>query len=124
MQKKKVTKKQIVEYVEKYIVEVENHYGLSKHQQTSPYVYLSKDTIDDIKGEYCYLFNEITIYYNNIGSLEELIRTVIHEYQHYLQSPSWMTRYYKMGYDYSNHPYEVAAYKEEENWETIWKQAS
>jgi hypothetical protein len=70
------------------------------------------------------MINEITIYYNNIGSLEELIRTVIHEYQHYLQSPSWMTRYYKMGYDYSNHPYEIAAYKEEENWETIWKQAS
>jgi Zn-dependent peptidase ImmA (M78 family) len=124
MKKTKVTKKQIVEYVEKYIVEVENHYGLSKHQQTSPHIYLSKDIIDDIKGEYCYLFNEITIYYNNIGSLEELIRTVIHEYQHYLQSPSWMTRYYRMGYDYSNHPYEVAAYNEEENWETIWKQAS
>jgi hypothetical protein len=124
MKKTEVTEKQIVEYVEKYIVEVESHYGLSKHQQTTPYIYLSRDIIDDIKGEYCYMINEITIYYNNIGSLEELIRTVIHEYQHYLQSPSWMTRYYKMGYDYSNHPYEIAAYKEEENWETIWKQAS
>jgi Zn-dependent peptidase ImmA (M78 family) len=124
MKKTEVTEKQIVEYVEKYIVEVESHYGLSKHQQTTPYIYLSRDIIDDIKGEYCYMINEITIYYNNIGSLEELIRTVIHEYQHYLQSPSWMTRYYKMGYDYSNHPYEIAAYKEEENWKTIWKQAS
>ena len=124
MKKTKVTRKQIVEYVEKYIVEVENYYGLSKHQQSTPYIYLSKDIVDDIKGEYCRMINEITIYYRNIDSLEELIRTIIHEYQHYLQSPSWMTRYYKMGYDYSNHPYEVAAYKEEENWQTIWKQAS
>ncbi len=124
MKKQTVTRKQIIEYVEKYIGEVESHYGLSKHQHTSPYIFLSKDVIDDIKGEYCYMFNEITIYYKNITSLEELIRTIIHEYQHYLQSPSWMTRYYKMGYDYSNHPYEIAAYNEEENWETIWKQAS
>jgi len=124
MKKQTVTRKQIIEYVEKYIGEVENHYGPSKHQQTSPYIFLSKDVIDDVKGEYCYMFNEITIYYKNITSLEELIRTIIHEYQHYLQSPSWMTRYYRMGYDYSNHPYEIAAYNEEENWETIWKQAS
>ena len=124
MKKQTVTRKQIIEYVEKCIGEVENRYGPSKHQQTFPYIFLSKDIIDDIKGEYCYMFNEITIYYRNIESLEELIRTVIHEYQHYLQSPSWMTRYYRMGYDYSNHPYEVAAYNEEENWEVIWKQAS
>ena len=122
MKKQTVTRKQIINYVEKYIGEVENYYGPSKHQQTFPYIFLSKDVIDDIKGEYCYIFNEITIYYKNITSLEELIRTVIHEYQHYLQSPSWMTRYYRMGYDYSNHPYEIAAYKEEENWERIWKQ--
>ena len=124
MKKTKVTRKQIVEYVEKYIVEVENYYGLSKHQQSTPYIYLSKDIVDDIKGEYCRMINEITIYYRNIDSLEELIRTIIHEYQHYLQSPSWMTRYYKMGHDYSDHPYEIAAYKEEENWQTIWKRAS
>jgi hypothetical protein len=124
MKKQIVTRKQIIEYVEKYLAQVENVYGKSKHQQTTPYVYLSKDVIDNIKGEYCYILNEITIYYRNINSLEELIRTIIHEYQHYLQSPSWMTRYYRMGYDYTNHPYEVAAYNEEENWNTIWKQAS
>lgn len=124
MKKQKVTRKQIIEYVEKYIEQVENHYGPSKHQQTPPHIFLSKDIIDDTKGEYCHMFNEIILYYRNITSLEELIRTIIHEYQHYLQSPSWMTRYYRMGYDYSNHPYELAAYNEEENWQTIWKQAS
>jgi hypothetical protein len=27
-----------------------------------------------------------------------------------------MKRYYNMGYNYNDHPYEVAAFDEEENW--------
>lgn len=123
MKKPVVTRKQVIAYVEKYIEVVEKYYGESKHQKTTPYITLSSVIEDDIKGEYCYIFNEIIIYWKNICSLEELIRTLIHEYQHYLQSPSWMTRYYRMGYNYSNHPYEIAADKEEENWKIIWEQA-
>ena len=33
--------------------------------------------------------------------------------KHYLQSPSWMKRYYDMGYEYNNHPYELEALEEE-----------
>ena len=119
-----VTRKDIKKHIEKYLPVVENHYGDSKHHSTTPYVYISNDVIGDVKGEYCYLLNEITVYWKNITSLEELIRTIVHEYQHYLQSPSWMTRYYNMGHDYESHPYEVAAYNEEENWKKIWKKAS
>jgi hypothetical protein len=50
-------------------------------------------------------------------SREHIIQTLVHEYQHYLQSPSWFKRYYDMGYHYGNHPYEVQAYGEEKNWE-------
>jgi len=121
---KKVTKQDIIDLTEKYIKTVEEYYGESNHQSTTPYIYMSDDIIDDIKGEYCHLFNEITVYWQNINSLEELIRVIVHEYQHYLQSPSWMTRYYKMGHTYDSHPYEVAAYAEEENWKTIWKIAA
>lgn len=124
MSKQKVTRKQIMEYTEKYIEHIEKVYGLSNHQVCTPYLFMSGEKRDDIKGEFCHLFNEITIYWKNITSLEELIRTLIHEYKHYLQSPSWMTRYYKMGYTYDNHPYEEAARKEEENWYNIWEQAS
>ena len=46
MKKQTVTRKQIIEYVEKCIGEVENHYGPSKHQQTFPYIFLSKDIIE------------------------------------------------------------------------------
>lgn len=124
MQEIKVTKEELVTWVEKYYQEVVNQYGYSKHHEYTPYVYLSDEMKEDLEGEYCYILNEITLYYNNINSVEDLIRTLIHEYQHYLQSPSWMTRYYRMGYDYSNHPYEVEALQEEENWHKIWKQAS
>ena len=30
-----------------------------------------------------------------------------------------MTRYYNMGYNYSDHPYEIAAFNEEKNWELV-----
>ena len=50
-------------------------------------------------------------------SREHIIQTLVHEYQHYLQSPSWFKRYYDMGYGYNDHPYEVQAYAEEKNWE-------
>ena len=50
---------------------------------------------------------------------KHLAETIIHEYQHYLQSPSWYTRYYSMGYRYDNHPYEIAAFKEESNYQMV-----
>jgi len=122
--KKKVTPEELVEITSKVLTEVENTYGFSNYQPSLPHIYLSGDDIDGTKGEYCFIINEITLYYTNINSMEELIKTLIHEYQHYLQSPSWFTRYYNMGYSYNDHPYEVQAYKEEEKWEKIWKKVS
>jgi hypothetical protein len=30
-----------------------------------------------------------------------------------------MTRYYNMGHNYSDHPYEIAAFAEESNWKQV-----
>ena len=100
---------------------ITKHYGESKHQQSTPYIVFEDSPYDDaddkdLIGEYCSMMNEIVVYWKNIPSSEVLIRTMVHEYQHYLQSPSWMTRYYNMGYGYNDHPYEIQAYNEEENW--------
>lgn len=124
MSERKVTQEELVEMTTKYYKVVEDLYGYSKHHESTPYIHLSDEDKETLKGEYCYILNEIIIYYKNIGSEEDLIRTLIHEYQHYLQSPSWMTRYYRQGYTYDNHPYEVEALQEEENWYKIWKQVS
>jgi len=62
------------------------------------------------------MMNEITIYYPNMKSRKMIVETLIHEYQHYLQSPIWFKRYYNMGHDYVSHPYEVAATKAEKDY--------
>lgn len=112
--------------IEKYFGRVVDKYGVSKHHDTTPYLSIEDSPYDDaddsdLIGEYRADLNEIIIYHKNIKSIEELIRTLIHEYQHYLQSPSWMTRYYNMGYRYDNHPYEVAAYEEEKHYKKIYE---
>jgi hypothetical protein len=101
--------------------DVVKYYGYSKYQNTTPFIEIEDSPYSDaddpnLIGEYCNLNNSLIVYWKNIKSKEQLIRTIVHEYTHYLQSPSWMTRYYNMGYNYSDHPYEVEAYNEEENW--------
>lgn len=111
---------QIKKIVDETFPKVVSHYGESKHFDNVPWVMIEDSPYDDADdpdciGEFCSMGNELIIYWKNIKSKEELVRTIVHEYQHYLQSPSWMKRYYNMGYDYSDHPYEIAAYKEEDN---------
>ena len=82
---------------------IEKHYGFSKFQ------------------EYCSMLNEITIYeisiyYPQMKSRKMVIQTLIHEYIHYLQSPTWFKRYYNMGHDYVSHPYEKEAISYEKDY--------
>jgi len=114
--------KQVIENLtEVYLQSIQEYYGMSKHHATFPYIAIEDSPYSDaehktLKGEYCHIHNEVTIYWKNITNEEELIRTIIHEYQHYLQSPTWMTRYYRQGYSYTDHPYELVASKEEQHW--------
>ena len=117
-----MTRQEIQAVTEEVYNKVIEYYGESKYHKHLPYVSIedtpySDDVVPkDLDGDYCHMINEVTLYWKNIPSLEMLIRTLVHEYQHYLQSPQWMVRYYKMGYNYNNHPYEVQAFNEEENW--------
>lgn len=111
-----MTKDKVDTYCYDILDKVISRYGYSKYHPTVPYLVLDGNKKEVIHGEYCSVLNEIVIYYLNIESIEQLKRTIIHEYQHYLQSPVWMDRYYKMGHTYQTHPYEIQAYKEEDNW--------
>jgi hypothetical protein len=116
-----LSKKKVEKLSQLYLNKIIKVYGLSKHFDSEPYLVLEDKVYADgtdknLKGEFVADFNELVVYWKNINNEEELIRTLVHEYKHYLQSPSWMTRYYNMGYDYSDHPYELQAYTEEENW--------
>lgn len=111
----------------KYLDKCIDVYGYSKHHDTTPYlefqpyVHSVYTEDDNPEAEYIFDYNTIVIYYKNIADQKHLAETIIHEYQHYLQSPSWMTRYYNMGYRYDNHPYEVAAFKEEKHYKKIYE---
>ena len=125
-----MTLNEIQKIVEETLPKIIKHYGVSKFQHSTPYVdydtsiyaHLSGEEDDGTMGEqnpdaeYCNMNNEIIIYYPKMEDKQHIVETLVHEYQHYLQSPSWMKRYYNMGYGYSDHPYEIAAYNEEKNY--------
>jgi hypothetical protein len=60
--------------------------------------------------------NKIFLYTPKLVDEEQIIRSIIHEYTHYLQNPGWQKRYYTMGKNYEDHPYEIEAHKSEEDW--------
>ena len=127
--KNTLSKQEVQEIVNEVYPKIEKHYGISKFQECTPYVELHKNIYEKYSGEegaqgeedkchaeYDRIDNSIVIYYPQMKDRKHIIQTLVHEYQHYLQSPSWMKRYYDMGYRYDNHPYEVAAYAEEKNY--------
>ena len=125
-----MTLKRVEEIIKEIYPKIEKHYGFSKfNENETPYVEThyniyarysgepeAEGTESSCHAEYDRTDNSIVVYYPNMKSRKHIIQTLVHEYQHYLQSPSWMKRYYDMGYDYTTHPYEVAAYAEEVNW--------
>ena len=122
-----MTKKEVEELSELYLDRTIKLLGESKYHPHTPYLSVEytpeSEGIDDKwRGEFDAEANTIIIYSRNITSKRDLAKTIVHEYVHYLQSPKWMTRYYTMGYDYSNHPYELQAFTIEElNWKEICK---
>ena len=71
---------------------------------------------DPAEAEFDRKENKLFLYSDYIDGIEDIARGIIHEYVHFLQSESWMRRYYKMGHTYQTHPYEIKASEEEKNW--------
>jgi len=126
-----MTLKDIKNIVNEVYPKIEKYYGYSKffpevtpyiEYETSIYGRLSGEEDDGSMGEespdaeFDRIDNSIVIYYPKMKSKRHIVETLVHEYQHYLQSPLWMKRYYTMGYNYNDHPYEVQAYNEEKNY--------
>ena len=118
--------KEILQIANKAYPNIRAYYGLGKKEYPPIEVYRNifarlsgepdMEGDDPAEAELDRKKNKLFIYSDFNNSVEDVIRGVIHEYVHYLQSGSWMKRYYNMGYTYGNHPYEIDAKKEEENW--------
>jgi|TARA_R110000824_G_scaffold124128_1_gene282338 hypothetical protein len=126
-------KSEVQEIINEVYPKIEKYYGFSKYFNCTPFIELhhniyertsgeiyDEEMLDELEcnpdAEFERTQNTIVVYYPKMVSKQLIIETLIHEYQHYLQSPTWFTRYYNMGFEYNNHPYEVAATKSESNW--------
>ena len=90
--KKFCTRKELEDIGEKVIDWCIDEFGLSKHYEHYPYMEIDMDE-DGVCGEFIGYNNEIIICPTAMDTIDEFIETVIHEYTHYMQSPTWYTRY-------------------------------
>ena len=95
------------EIVEKAYWLCVNHYGYSKWQEDVPYLVANYRRSNNW-GCFEPWTNIIRIYLSNLDNVVDLSHTVIHEYAHYLQRPTWITRYLSI-YKYEDNPYEIQA---------------
>ena len=65
-------------------------------------------------GEYDWDNNKIYLYLPRMTSVEQVIRSLIHEYIHSTQDIEQMKKNRELGYD--NDPFEKEAHKAEEDW--------
>ena len=68
------------------------------------------------KAQYDDETNIIYIYYPNIKTEEDILRSLIHEYTHYKQDHKLFKQYRQM-YSYDENPIEIEAHKNEEDWQ-------
>ena len=68
------------------------------------------------QAEYNWSDNTIYIYTSKMFSEEDIIRSLIHECVHSTQCKELFDKYYEDGANYSTHPYEIEASKQENNW--------
>ena len=67
-------------------------------------------------AEYDWSTKKIYLYTSRMFTEEDIIRSLIHECVHSTQSKVIFDQYYKDGFTYDIHPYEIEARKEENSW--------
>ena len=71
----------------------------------------------EAKAEFVDEENAIYVYYPNMTNEEDIIRSILHEYEHARQDPKKYEKYREEGFDGLDNPYEKAARRAEETWE-------
>ena len=69
------------------------------------------------QAEYDWVMCKIYLYTSRLHSVEDIIRSLIHECVHSTQSKVKFDAYYLCGETYDTHPYEIQARNAEEEWE-------
>ena len=128
-----MNKAKIQSIISKVYPKIKDDYGLSKwndfpNVEIHRNIYEMASGIEGMMGEdnaqaaFCRHSNTIQLFQTEIKDVKHVIQCLLHEYKHYLQSATWFKRYYTMGYNYTNHPYELAAKEEEKNYKKYMKE--
>jgi len=127
-----MNKANIQSIIDKVYPKIKDDYGLSKGNDF-PNIEIHKNIYEMVSGiegmigennaqaAFCRHSNTIQLFQTEIKDAKHVIQCLLHEYKHYLQSATWFKRYYAMGYEYTNHPYELAAKEEEKNYKKYIK---
>jgi len=67
-------------------------------------------------AEYDWVMCKIYLYTSRLHSVEDIIRSLIHECVHSRQLKCTFDSFYENGHTYDTHPYEIEARDAEENW--------
>jgi hypothetical protein len=123
-------KEEIQQIIDKAYPLIQRYFG--KGKKSYPKVELHRDIYARLSGdeeqsgehsgtsiaEYDEIANEIYIYYPNIKNEEDLLRSLIHEYTHYLQNLTQLKiQVYAQNYDYNSNPIEIEAHSNENKWQ-------
>ena len=90
------------------------------------YYYNIYERLSGVKGmtgevcahaEYDWSTKKIYLYTSRMNSVEDVIRSLIHECVHSTQSKVLFDKYYEDGCSYDTHPFEIEARSAEEEWE-------
>jgi hypothetical protein len=123
-------KEEIQQIIDKAYPLIQRYFG--KGKKSYPKIELHRDIYARLSGdeeqsgehsstsiaEYDEKANEIYIYYPNIKNEEDLLRSLIHEYTHYLQDLTQLKiQVYAQNYDYNSNPIEIEAHDNENKWQ-------
>jgi hypothetical protein len=70
----------------------------------------------EAKAEWVDEENAIYVYFPNMTSEEDIIRSLLHEFEHAHQDPEEYEKFREAGFDGRNNPLEVKAFAAEEKW--------
>jgi len=107
-----MTKKRAEEIASRVIDWCAKEFGWSKYHRGFTVMHEAQYQSDSSKGTYGEFDRDevmIYVYTQTNRTVKCLVNTVIHEYQHYLQSPTWVGRYIDKFGDGSKNPYEREA---------------
>ena len=71
---------------------------------------------NEAKAEFVDKDNAIYVYFPNMTNEEDVIRSLLHEFEHAHQDPKEYEAYREAGFDGRNNPLEVKAFAAEEKW--------